>query len=216
LARIKIQRFSRSLLSVGMLLVGMLAGAFAVALFTAGDLYEYQDTWDGTRLPKVDSIVCLAGGRGRIATAGDLWLRYWEASPTSVPILYFSGLGHQVGFGDLGHQLRRGLQDVLTPERVVIENESENTEENAQFLVRHAKQKQWGSVLLVTSPYHMRRARLILEREARIQNLPLRVETYSVFQEPFEPGDWRTSLHGIRVTLTEYLKFLAFRFRTRI
>jgi len=34
------------------------------------------------------------------------------------------------------------------------------------------------------------------------------IETMSVYQEPFEPGEWIQSLHGARVTLGEYFKWL--------
>src|ERR1017187_6074086 len=81
--------------------------SFGIALFFrfAGDIYDYQDTVDGVHLPHVDAIVCLAGGRGRIAAAGDIWYRYWELAhsplvgigknpvPDQTPILYLSGMG---------------------------------------------------------------------------------------------------------------------------
>jgi hypothetical protein len=68
----------------------------------------------------------------------------------------------------------------------------------------------------------MKRARLIfaqvLADEARrrnamrlaegVQLVPVEVETLSVYQDPFEPGEWLTSLHGARVTLIEYLKWI--------
>src|SRR5690348_11457137 len=59
---------------------GMISGCLTlgIAYYSAGEIYEYQDTVDGAHLPNIDAIVCLAGGRGRIAAAGDLWYRYWE------------------------------------------------------------------------------------------------------------------------------------------
>lgn len=46
----------------------------------AGSIYDYVDTFDGAKLPDVDAIVVLAGARGRISAAGDLWYRYYELS----------------------------------------------------------------------------------------------------------------------------------------
>jgi len=68
----------------------------------------------------------------------------------------------------------------------------------------------------------MRRARLIfdrlLEQDHQLRAMlrggeapqlqRIRVETLSVYQEPFEPGEWITELHGIRVTLLEFVKWL--------
>lgn len=213
----------RFLVSVLWTSLGMATGIFVFALVTAGEIYEYQDTVDGVRLPPVDAIVCLAGGRGRIAVAGDLWYRYWELAQTPVPglpkspmphetpILYFSGMGHHSNWNVVAKQVRRGVLGVLRPENVLIENESINTDENAQFVARYAKHRNWDRILLVTSRYHMRRAKMIFEQVFKATGISVRIETMSVYQEPFEPGEWREGVHGIRVTLIEYIKWLYYK-----
>ena len=199
-------------------LLGVGVSALILGLGSASSIYDYQDTVDGVHLPPVDAIVVLAGGRGRIAAAGDLWNRYGPQAP----ILYFSGVGPQTNFKMVQSQLRAGVTAVLQPEQVVIENESTNTEENALWLLRYARERSWNRVLLVTSRYHMKRARLIfgrlLERDAASRNLlkapgatpvkPLEIETFSVYQEPFEPDEWLWTVHGTRVTLSEYVKWV--------
>jgi uncharacterized SAM-binding protein YcdF (DUF218 family) len=216
-------RLRKTLISTVLLLTGIAVGVFVLAFIAAGEVYEYQDSFDGVHLPRVDAIVCLAGGRGRIATAGDIWYRYSEQAriplrgagaapaPGRPPVLFFSGMGSQASFGTVARQVRRGVLEQLKPENVIIERESSNTEENALFLARFAKERGWDSILLITSPYHMRRSKLIFERVLLEERHPMQIETLSVFQEPFEPGEWRTSIQGVRVTLTEYLKLLAYR-----
>src|SRR3954468_23943056 len=76
--------FKRWSLFLGSMLLGMALGVLTLAFVLAGDIYEYQDTVDGVHLPEVDAIVCLAGGRGRIMAAGDIWYRYWELSQTPI------------------------------------------------------------------------------------------------------------------------------------
>lgn len=205
-------------LVVGVLMASALAGGSLALYLLAGNLYDYQDTVDGTHLPSVDAIVCLAGGRGRIAAAGDLWVRYWERAqaplvgePRRVPVLYISGMGPQSTRASFEAQLRRGVSELLKPEQVVLERESSNTEANAIWLARYARQAGWSRVLLVTSPYHMRRAQMIFGRTLLAERMPVEVETLSIFQEPFEPGEWAGSLHGIRVTMLEYLKWTYYR-----
>jgi uncharacterized SAM-binding protein YcdF (DUF218 family) len=203
-------------------MVGMTLGALALALVLAGDIYEYQDSVDGVHLPEVDAIVCLAGGRGRIAAAGDIWYRYWAASHAPLtgvaaalaepaPTLYLSGTDPKFTWRLLAHQLRRGVLDVIQPADVVLETESVNTEANARYLARYAREHDWERVLLITSPYHMKRARYMFEQVMKDEGLELEIETLSAFQEPFEPGEWRGSFHGTRVTLIEFLKWVYYK-----
>ncbi len=185
------------------LVLGICLGAFSLAYLLAGDIYEYQDTVDGVHLPEVDAIVCLAGGRGRIAAAGDIWYRYWEAVhspvvgagrtplPSNPPVLYMSGMGHQSTWKGFTRQLRRGVLEVIKPDHAVLETESDNTDENAKYLTRYAKSHGWDRILLMTSPYHMKRARLIFDANTKMAGLNMSIETLSIFQEPFEPGEWR-------------------------
>jgi len=182
--------------------------AVALGIEFSGTVYDYTDTVDGVNLPQVDAIVVLAGGRGRLAAAGDLWSRYRGSEHE--PTLYFSGVGSQTTFKVIQSQLRSGVSAVLKPEQVVLENESTNTEENARLLAKNARTRGWKKVLLVTSRYHMKRARLIFGKVLET-NLPadvVGIETLSVYQEPFEPGEWIWSPQGIRVTVGEYLKWL--------
>ncbi|MGZ3707424.1 MAG: YdcF family protein [Bdellovibrionota bacterium] len=203
---------------LGMLALGMTLGALILAYFLAGEIYDYQDTVDGVHLPRVDAIVCLAGGRGRISGAADLWYRYFEQAhqqgapkDAPTPVLYISGMGHQSNWAVFVRQIRRGVLESIRSQDVVLERESENTDANARYLVQYAQKTGWKRVLLVTSRYHMRRAKMIFERELRAAGSPLEVETLSFYQEPFEPGEWRSGLHGVRVTVTEYLKWVYYK-----
>lgn len=201
--------------------MGMTLGALLLAYVLAGDIYEYQDSVDGTHLPQVDAIVCLSGGRGRISAAADTWFRYWElaqrphpagATPLPLPLLYISGMGHQSTWTVFARQLRRGVLEVIKPDNVIIETESENTDANARWVARQAELHGWHRILLMTSRYHMRRARFMFERVLVAPDKPFLIETMSVYQEPFEPGEWRTSPHGIRVTLVEYFKWIYYKY----
>lgn len=193
---------------------GMFIGAFALPLIRAGDIYEYQDTVDGVHLPEVDAIVCLAGGRGRIAAAGDLWYRYNEGleAGEKPPILYISGMGRQASWSSFRRQLRTGVRDVVRPEHVILENESYNTETNAIWLSKYIAENHWKRIILITSPYHMKRAAMIFGSILQAKGTPVQIDTLSAFQEPFEPGEWRSSVHGVEVTFTEYLKWVYYKY----
>jgi uncharacterized SAM-binding protein YcdF (DUF218 family) len=117
-------------------------------------------------------------------------------------------MGPQANWGVVLRQLRAGVREVIQPENVVIENESFNTEANARWFARSVARLKLRQIILMTSPYHMKRAQMIFERLLRVSGDSVKIDTLSVFQEPFEPGEWRTSLHGVHVTLVEYLKWL--------
>ena len=196
--------------------LGFGGGVISLALMNASVLYEDIDTCDGTALPDVDAVVVLAGGRGRIAAAGDIWYRYWEDAQEPekarrVPVFYVSGMGPKSRWSTLESQVRRGVAPLLQKETVVLETESEDTVENAEWLVRHASKHAWKSILLMTSSYHMARSRYILGRVIEREKSPLAVETLSVFQDPFSSQEWRTDFQGVRVTLLEYFRLLYFK-----
>ncbi len=211
------QRFKSAMAVISVFTSLGIAAFFILIYYWAGEIYDYQDTVDGAHLPQVDAIVCLAGGRGRIAAAGDLWYRYWEYSQKSgpilekVPVLYFSGMGPQAKWNIVAKQLRRGVLSAIREESVVIEKESLNTGENALWLSQYAEIHHWRRILLLTSGYHMKRARFIFEQVLKGLDDPIQLETISVYQEPFVPEEWRAGPNGIRVTLIEYLKWVYYR-----
>jgi uncharacterized SAM-binding protein YcdF (DUF218 family) len=197
-------------------LTGFGVGVLALSLMNASVLYEDLDTCDGVTLPQVDAVVVLAGGRGRIAAAGDIWYRYWEdaQSPDKskrVPVFYVSGMGPKSSWGTLESQVRRGVAPILQKETVILETESSDTIENADWLLRNAKKYAWKRILLMTSSYHMARSREIFSHAIQRERIPLQVETYSIFQDPYSKQEWMMDIQGIRVTLLEYFKWLAYR-----
>jgi len=190
----------------------------ALLMINADDLYRFRDSVDGVNLPKVDAIVVLAGGRGRIAAAGDLWYRYWRESqedlsssvsiPSKPPILYVSGMGPSSTWPVFERQVHRGILPVLDHDSVILETESTNTIENALVLARFVREKNWKKILLITSSYHMKRSQFVLDRVMRQQGFNLQVETLTLYHDPFDPDEWFKSIVGIEVTLVEYLKWL--------
>lgn len=193
-------------------MLGLFAGVLLFTFFKAGALYDYQDSLDGAQLPSVDAIVCLAGGRGRISAAGDFWYRYYSAEEAGqmerTPILYMSGMGPSSNWNTFSTQIRPGVLQAMRPQDVVLETESENTEANAAYFVKNARLRGWKKIVLVTSPYHMRRSKFIFMKVFEQSGIRIEIETLTVLQDPFSTGEWRESVHGIQVTIFEYLKWL--------
>ncbi len=220
----RLKRKSRTIFALGAL-IGMIL--FLALFYSAGEIYEYSDSVDGVNLPEVDAVVCLAGGRGRIAAAADVWYRYWELGHAPkvgkvvrrhTPVLYLSGMGEKTTWNTVKGMVRPGVLAALTPEQLVIETESANTVENAKWMARYGRERRWKRILLITSRYHMKRAKLIFDRVLSLPQEgvpavlpPIAIDTLSVYQEPFEPGEWRDDYQGVRVTLWEYVKLLYYR-----
>ena len=198
--------------SFAFFVLGLFSGALLFTFFKASALYSYVDTLDGANLPIADSIVVLAGGRGRIAAAGDFWFRYYEReeiNPASAaPLLYISGMGPNSNWSSFEKSVRPGVLKAMKPSNVVLETESRNTEENALWVVKNARLRGWKRIVLMTSPYHMRRSKFIFAKVLEEADLKLEVDTLTIYQEAFSSEEWRESFNGIRVTMLEYVKWL--------
>lgn len=195
---------------------GALSGAVVFAWMTAGSIYDYEDSISlGGPLPRADVIVCLAGARGRISGAADLWFEYYsafrEGRVQKLPVLYLSGTGPHSTWAVLSKQVRGEVLQVLKPENVIVENQSVNTVDNASWFARRAKEEDWKKVVLVTSSYHMKRAGYIFDRLVFSHAGVDRIRTYTMLQDAFRMDTWRESALGIQVTLVEYIKWIYYR-----
>ena len=63
----------------------------------------------------------------------------------------------------------------LAPDRIIEDNASQNTHEQAEWLAREAKERGWERVLLAVSAYHMPRAFLTVLASLRAADLAERV-----------------------------------------
>ncbi len=101
-------------------------------------------------------------------------------------------------------------------ERVLAEETSRNTAENAEFTARILARRGWKRVILVTSAFHMPRS-VFCFREAGIEPVPFPVDYYRhrVFAGP---EALVPSIHSLRLATTalkEYLGFVAYWLRAR-
>jgi uncharacterized SAM-binding protein YcdF (DUF218 family) len=87
---------------------------------------------------------------------------------------------------------------------IVVEGTSATTEENAQRVAELMKSRGMRSAILVTSPYHQRRAAILFEREFDRAGLSFR-------NHPADDPDWDATLWWTRepsrsLTLVELAK----------
>lgn len=185
------------------------AGAIAIFILgtiatvrLAGDiLYEFPANESLEVLHKDALIVCLGGGKGRIEAAFSL---------------YASGVGKKLLIIGVGKRstvtalLKNHAPELhISPDRinsVIVETESKNTIENAVALSQLLKQHSDGKkIILVTSGYHMRRAKFIIER---IVSGGLEIIPFNPPNEIIEQQNWWHSWVGIQVTMIEFVKYI--------
>ena len=129
--------------------------------------------------PKVDAIVVITGGKGRIEHATDL-LGQGQGKR-----LLIAGADPAVRKVDLVHRL--GGKERLFECCIDLGSESVDTRSNAEEAKRWIERRRYKSIRLVTSDWHMRRARYEfnrqLDRETEI--VPDAVETEPNFMTLF-------------------------------
>ncbi len=188
---------------LGVLLLLLLFFAASVRL-VGGLLYHYPEAPSIAQIPKDSLIVCLAGGRGRVRAALDLF-----ASDVGTE-LFIVGAGPHTNLQTVLHTILSGPDapkiSSARLSKVLLEKDSRNTIENAYAVENFLRQNaQVHDVVLITSSYHMRRSLLILQSLLRKD---VHVIPYSPPKEAIDQGNWWQSPLGVEVTIVEYSKFL--------
>ena len=139
-------------------LAGFLTGiGITCALLVAlGHLLDVEDP-----IRPADAIVALSGDTGpRTETAVELWRRQYA------PIIIFAGASQDPSSVASGQLMKREAISLGVPEAaILVEPSSSTTEENAREVANLMRSRGLTAAILVTSPYHQRRAANLFERE---------------------------------------------------
>ncbi|MDD5693082.1 MAG: YdcF family protein [Patescibacteria group bacterium] len=105
-------------------------------------------------LIRTDAIVVISGGDtdARVSEGVRLYLQKWA------PKIIFSGAAAS---GDVSNALamkRIAIREGVEPDNILIEENSKTTNQNAEYVGKILKGKNINSIILITSPYHQRRA----------------------------------------------------------
>jgi uncharacterized SAM-binding protein YcdF (DUF218 family) len=177
--------------------LGFLIGAISVVglLVGVGHWLEVTDP-----LAKADVIVAISGDTGaRADSAIALWKQGYA------PLLIFSGGSSDPASVASAELMKRTAVAAGVPANaILVEGESATTEENARKVALLMRSKALRSAILVTSPYHQRRAATLFEREFGPASLSLvnRPATDPVW----DPNLWWTSDPSRSLTLIELAK----------
>ena len=177
-------------------LLGFLIGAISVVglLVGIGHWHEVTDP-----LAKADAIVAISGDTGaRANTAIELWKQGYA------PLLIFSGGSSDPESVASAELMKRTAVAAGVPANaILVEGQSATTEENAQRVAELMRSKALRSAILVTSPYHQRRAAMLFEREF---GPSLSLVNHPAADPVWDPNLWWTSDPSRRLTLVELAK----------
>jgi len=178
-------------------LLGFLLGAATIVAVLVG-VGHWLDLTDP--LAHADAIVAISGDTGaRAESAIGLWKEGYA------PLLIFSGGSSDPQSVASAELMKRAAVAAGVPaDAIAVEGTSATTEENAQRVAELMKGRGLRSAILVTSPYHQRRAAILFEREFDRAGLSFR-------NHPAEDPDWDATLWWTRepsrsLTLVELAK----------
>ena len=83
-----------------------------------------------------------------------------------------------------------------------------NTAQEAQTLHQLAQQHGWRRIIVVTSPYHLRRAAFAIRRE--LKGTDVEVDMHATRYEPAHPDRWWENREDLRWVLDEGAKLIAY------
>ena len=182
------------------LLFFVVAGFF---IHLAGDsLYDYPANPAPLAFPANTVIACLAGGKHRIEAAFSLFAdgvgeQLWiigAGKHSTVPTLA------RAQAAEIAQKIEWNRFD-----KIQVETESRNTIENAFAVKRLLDQNpNLKNVVLVTSPYHMRRSLLMIQHHI---SPDIHLIPFTPISADFGREDWWHTWFGLSLTIAETVKF---------
>jgi uncharacterized SAM-binding protein YcdF (DUF218 family) len=172
--------------------LGGLVTGIAVACLLFAGLGHILDLEDP--LAKADVIVALSGDTGaRTETAVDLWKRKYA------PLILFAGAAEDPNSVASGEIMKRQAIALGVPDSaILVEPSSTTTEQNARQVASLMKAQHLVSEILVTSPYHQRRAAILFAQAFGPDALTF--SNYPARDPEWDPNTWW--LHDPARTLT--------------
>lgn len=154
---------------------------------------------------RAEAIIVLSGGWESTDRLGKSTMERYNYAirlfqDRYAPLLIFSGGNLENRPAEADQMAEMALSDGFPYDAVISENSSSTTWENVLFTKKILKEKNVGHIILVTSPYHMRRAKMMFEAKG-IKVIALPVPNSELYTAK---GSRRLTL--AKVVLFEYVK----------
>ncbi len=151
-------------------------------------------------LAKADVIIAISGDNGpRTETAVRLWKQGYA------PLVLFSGGSIDPDSVSSAELMKRDAVRLGIPAgAILVEPASTTTEENARLTAQLMTERGLHSAILVTSPYHQRRASIFFSRAFAAHGLEFR--NHPASDPDWDPDRWWTREPSRTLTLVELAK----------
>jgi uncharacterized SAM-binding protein YcdF (DUF218 family) len=180
-----------------LLAIILILAAIGFALFLGTGFYlSPQDD-----LQKADAIVVVSGGQttSRASKGIELFKQGYA------PKIIFSGAALDDGPSNAFAMRDQALAEGVSPKSIIIDEKSQNTYENAVNTKRILDEIGTKSVILVTSPYHQRRANMTFEK---VLGPDYKVTGVSAFDDRWSKSGWWRKGFPLFISASEMWKIL--------
>ena len=177
---------------------------FDLGFFAASLLPAPQDP---ARVGNVDLIAVLTGGQRRLKEATGFLMQ------GQGKYLFISGVARGSDVNEIFTANKVEVPPESLRNQIYLGEEAESTVDNAVEVRRISEQLGVSSVLLVTSSYHLQRARWLIEKEFTHSSATQKVQifTYPVESPNFDRESWYRSPTAWSILIWEYIKSMPVR-----
>ena len=154
-----------------------------------------------SKLHKADAIVAISGGDtvARTAAAVNLYQQSYASW------IIFSGAAADPNSPSNAAVMAQLAENQGIPaSHILLDQTSDNTEANGANVAKIVQQHNFHSIILVTSPYHQRRASIVFSRALSGQNVT--ILNHSSIDLTWRRSDWWATAYDRQLTLSEWEK----------
>ena len=181
---------------ISLLVFAIIVGGTAIAFFFGIGYYLSPQS----PLAKADAIVAISGGdtEARTDEAVRLYKDKWA------PEVVFSGAAADTSGPSNAQAMATAAEIQGIPASAIhLDETSTNTRENAANVAKIASARNYHSIILVTSPYHQRRAEIIFHRAL---GSSFNIINHSSYDQQWRRSHWWATQYSRDITLAELQK----------
>ena len=147
-----------------------------------------------------DAIVVVSGGETnqRVAEGVKLYKADWAK------VLIMSGAARDAKDSNAAAMKRMAINSGIPANKIITEEESMNTFENAAYVRGIVESRKLNRLILVTSPYHQRRAALVFAKA--LAGLPVKIINHSSLDSAWRKNGWWLDDWARKLTWSEVKK----------
>lgn len=175
----------------------VIIGLAAVVVIGVGFFLSPQD-----KLEPSDAIVVISGGetRERVEEGARLYRDGWA------PLMIMSGAARDEGTANAVAMKQLAVSLGVSANDILVEPEALDTFENAAKVRVIIEEHRISRFILVTSPYHQRRAALVFSQV--LESLPVTIVNHSSLDSAWRKNGWWWNSWARRLTGSELKKII--------